>query len=542
VRSGVAATGRVEFDTGTRCLGDAATGCAELDPGRSVAYWPDRPTDLVCLSAPCTTYSPTFFVDYLLTKVRSEIYDPNIGGWRASNTLNVAAGWYDPDGAGVAPPQLWVEQIARTGASGATVASEPATRFDFSSGSLLDNRAETSMTISYWRIAQITDSGGAATSVVYKQPVRGSADCPSTGQDWDDNYSLCFPAWTSVGGSAGWGEFFKYVVSSVTEWDSTYPTNVITPIVTSYTYPALGAAWRWNDNAVTPASYRHYNEFRGFDHVQVTSGVGADRTVQELIYYRGMDQRPYGAHPPTTTAGAAVNTTSGWLTDHNQFRGMLVESRQLDPATLATKSYELYSLVGVQTATGATPNAYRVQTTQVDRGVLNAAGTSWVQFQTQNTYTTDGFLQQVWERGELTNPWDDRCTHTSFAPATTELRGLPNGQEIFNSTCIAANKVSYTETFYDGNASSSSTPSDGYVTRTKQWWNATNAIDTTYTFDTYGRPSTTTLAGATTTTTYPAINTIGRPITVTNHLGHAATTSPPGYRSGSPTPTTRSPS
>jgi RHS repeat-associated protein len=520
-RTGGVATGRVSFATGRRCFSNnqAGTGCLWFDASRSTPYWPDRPTDLVCTSGSyCEQTTPTFFIDDALAWVTSDVRTTSGGAWRRVHTIGLTLEWPDADGAGALQPQLWLRELQHTGhaPSGAAL-SMPPIRFE-SAEAFFDNRAD-AMFFPYWRIDQINDELGGRTGVTYFQPSGCATVNPSNPQYWT-NTSDCFPQYTTVGGSAGFGYFNKYLVREVRQSDLTMAGS--TPVVTTYDY-FYGAAWHRNDDALLPNSQRTYSDYRGYSHIRTTRGAGADAIVNDSIYFRGM----HGDIVPTGTRSVSVATTSGLIVDDAWRRGLLAEDRDIDLAQGTYVGYDYHAYNPVTTAAGGGFTAVRPDLTTVYSGVRQGAG--WRDTMTQTLFNSDGFAFQVQEYGDVTTSADDRCTYTSYVAPTSRLRGLPNGQQTFATSACTGGYVAFTQTFYDGNTSVLDPPTRGIVTKQRTFTTASAYNDTSYVADSSGRiqqviePS-----GATTTTGFDSFS--GYPATVTNHLGQTVTTAiEPGH-------------
>jgi RHS repeat-associated protein len=509
-RPAVSATSRVEFEVAKRCLSNntAGTGCYWYDASRATQYWPDRPSDLVCTSTTyCPTTTPTFFIEHVLKSVKAQVRDAAGGAWRTVNQVATMLEWPDP--AGPTEPQLWLREIQRSGFSSSGSLSLPAVRFE-AMHSFLDNRAD-AIDLFYWRVDEIHDELGGVTDVTYQVPTACPVRSPSD-PHWENNDWLCFPLHTTVGGNGGFGEFNRHVVSEVRQRDATMAST--TPLVTSYQY-LDGAAWHHDDNPVVPAGQRTYSDYRGFSRVRVIRGVPGDQLVTDKVFFRGM----HGDVLPSGTRAVSVSTTSGGVTDDAWRRGLLAETRTIDNAG-AMVTYDLSTFTPVTTATGGGLTATRVDPTKHNSGVRQGAG--WRETETQITYTGDGFAQQVWERGDVTNASDDRCSYTSYLAATATLRGLPNGEQLFAGTCGGTFQA-FTQSFYDGASSVTAPPTRGILTRRRQWDTTSSYIDTVSTPDAAGRiAQVVNPRGYATATAFASFH--GYPQTVTNQLGHTTTT------------------
>ncbi|MEU6480315.1 hypothetical protein ABZ858_26210 [Streptomyces sp. NPDC047017] len=318
---------QVTFSYNGRCK-TAPTGCAASSLSSSTtANWPDVPYDLNCANgASCTSQSPSFWCTYELTGVQTQA----LTGTAEKNVDSWAFTYAFPPTGDATTPSLWLSSIVHTGqdtgacGSSRSLSTAPVTF----SGTPLSNRADLTdryPPITRYRLNTVTTETGEIISVGYSAPACGS----STPADDSQNTSLCFPSyWTPSGRTAPTKDWFnKYVVTTVTQQDPT-GGGVSDDTVTTYT-PVGKPAWRHDDNPLTPAGERTWNEWRGYPGMKVSTGTAPDRrTETDYTYFRGMDgdTLPGGATRSVTVADSrgdsvhdldrGVSDCGGSLTSH----------------------------------------------------------------------------------------------------------------------------------------------------------------------------------------------------------------------------------
>lgn len=287
---------RVQFDTANRC---AAT-CTDTD----YAQYPDTPWDLYCAAGQtCSSGSPAFFNNKKLSAISAMVWDPvdppkyrTVDRWVLTQTFPDSGDNIAPAGPDT-PPNLWLQSIQHTGygADGTTL-SESQMQFG---GERRANRVGWGGTMPpymHYRLTSIRTSTGGQTLVSYTNTTPDGVACDGT---WtpapDGNPYLCFPQYHKPeGAAAGYGWFYKYLVTTVTERDLTGQSP---DEISRYLYSNAGssdsALWAHDFNENVQLAYRTWSLWRGFSTVV---GAKKDNSTEmgpqswaENVYFRGMD-------------------------------------------------------------------------------------------------------------------------------------------------------------------------------------------------------------------------------------------------------------
>jgi hypothetical protein len=141
--------------------------------------------------------------------------------------------------------------------------------------------------------------GGQATPLV-KDGVNGWRAAKDDGlkieklNDTDNNPYLCFPQYhqpNDASQATGFGWFYKYLVSSVTERDLT-GSSPDEKTTYRYTNEATSdsALWGHDSNESVQLAYRTWSQWRGYSTVTATKEAGVNaKTVSRNVFHRGMD-------------------------------------------------------------------------------------------------------------------------------------------------------------------------------------------------------------------------------------------------------------
>lgn len=573
-----------------RCIG--LNGCSEAPSSANGDQFPDVPNDLICGPTEfCDNFSPSFFSGYRLKQVTSwsrvnDVYtyadrivishdwtcepeDPNSGG-----DVGVCAGTLN----GLAT-KLWMRGIQRYGSPigdspDTVIEGEPLPPIRFDSVTTnntgwngrpvgedwagtdnatlaFPNRADAfnGRNSPYpqflYRITQVRDELGSVLQVTYAQP---SGCIGKTGPigPWYyvDNSSNCFPQWTDTstpgdngeGSASGWGLFNKYIVVLTRQKDMTPGAE---DIVTRYDYSnattenaGSTAMWRYQDSRW--ATYRTYNDWRGYNQVQIRTGDGVPMTRHLL--YRGMngDQVPAGF--PGAVDGKRTATVDNqadelWLSGiERHTRTMLAaDAADFDGGTELTLEVRLPT-VSVTADTG-TFTARRVRIAQVESYTEPDLGLDH-KTDVTTTYNSDGYPTKIRELGTDGSSSVLRCTYNHYAPNTGPewILDRPTYTELFEGECSDTPFSALTQTYfyYDNrntDAEWSTPPTQGNLTEQRVWIDGGSYAITTTTHDSHGRVLTATDPNGNTTTT--AYNTPVGPYTqttVTNVLNQQTIT------------------
>ncbi|WP_274703361.1 ricin-type beta-trefoil lectin domain protein [Micromonospora sp. S4605] len=285
---------RVEFETRERCVAEPCVDQLSGLPDR--AKYLDTPWDLYCASeVGCTNSSPSFLTTKRLYAVRAMVLDAGnppqyrvVDEWKVEHDFPATGDYIDPPGDDTSP-HLWLKSIEHTGrgVDGATIV-EPKIEFG---GDPYDNRVDWGTDIGvppyrHYRLTSVQTGTGGETLVNYM----GGGCSRATPPTPERNPDRCFPQRHYSDGSAGFGWFHKYVVSSVTDRDLTGGSP---EEITSYAYTNEAssdeALWAHDGNETVQLAYRSWSQWRGYSTVTATKSGGGGETKNRNVYYRGMD-------------------------------------------------------------------------------------------------------------------------------------------------------------------------------------------------------------------------------------------------------------
>jgi len=476
--------------------------------------------DLACSSgATCDVISPTFWSRYRLTTIttstlKGSALEP-VDSWALTQD-------YPATGDGSAAPPMWLESITRTGEDGTHITLPPV-KF---AGVSLPNRVETATDlndgysiIDRFRLSSVTSETGGVTTITYDTP---PVSCTSGNfPPPDANTTMCYPDyWTPPGATNPVLDWFnKYVVTGVTQSNTAGGT---TPVVTTYGY--TGAAWHYDDDAMTRSSQRTWDQWRGFRTVTTETGTAPDPVTKTVdTYFQGMDG-DYRSGGGTSSVSLTSSLGGETVTDSDQFAGIDFESISYDGAAGGVVSDTVTApWSSPATATQAQPSplpaltAYMTGTAETKTFTALASGGYR---EADDTYTHDSYGRVTVEADvpDTSDASEDTCTQTSYAsntsswlldlPAEVIVTAVPPASCPVSGTPTKAELVSDTQTYYDGSTTLGAPPSAGNVTMTKKAtsFSGTTEVFTTEsaaTYDEYGRVLTSTDAdGHTTTTAY----------------------------------------
>lgn len=433
---------QVVFTTGDRCL----SGTCDPLTKTNAANWPDVPYDLHCdLNQDCLVTAPSHWSTVRLAGIATRQWNGSayapVDSWALTSTL-------PPTGDGTSPT-LWLSAITHTGSD--TTAGGPAVTLpsvDFTAVALA-NRVDVSTLppLTRMRISSITTETGEQIGVNYTRTSPCTA--PVTLNPATNTFS-CYPVyWTPQDNTQQLKDWFnKYQVDSVTQSDH---TGDAPDVKTSYKYLG-GGAWHFDDNELVKTKYRTYGQWRGFGDVQTFTGQGTDaRTEAEATYYRGM------SHDDNTTVVNLTDSQGGVHEDLAQLAGKPLETTAYNfeggPVVGSTiASYWVSPATATRTRTGLdslTANAVE-QVEAWSRSALTDPATgavTWRESETDTSYDTTatsptfGMPLLVFAHGDLSDPTQQRCTATAYAPANAALNlsGLPAEIETDAKPCAGAN-------------------------------------------------------------------------------------------------------
>ncbi|MGY3791101.1 RHS repeat domain-containing protein [Streptomyces antibioticus] len=541
------ASTRVKFTVAERCLPvSGSQTCGSLTSANRNS-WPDVPFDLICAAdKPCTDQpSPAFFTRKRLTDVTTQVYDGSgttESDFRAVNAWHLEQIFPDPgDGSDAG---LWLKSIQRTGKSGTDTSLPPITFSGVQLHNRVDKTGDDVAPFIKWRVRTVTSETGSKLTVNYsKEDCVADADVPTK---LDANTRRCYPVkWippsnptpgTHPKPRTDW--FHKYVVTQVTESD---PTGGAPLKQTDYTYSG-GGAWAYDDESpITPAKYRTWSIWRGYQKVTTTTGEAAStRSKTTALYYRGMDGDKQS--DGTVRKETVTDSNNVTKTDSEQFAGQLREQITYDgvdgPEVTATVETPWSLTTATAKHSYGTVNAYMVRTGASTTRTALTGGRELIATKS-TTYDPKSGLALTEETDAA---GDKDCTVTEYAVNTTAwILNLPQRVEKVSTGCEqtpertgdpkTTDVVSDVRTSYDGQTWGKA-PTKGEATKVERvtGYSGTAArLQTLATakFDTLGRPTDTWDAKGTRTGHTDYTPAAGGPLTKTverNALDHTTTT------------------
>ncbi|MEV0198972.1 RHS repeat-associated core domain-containing protein [Nonomuraea sp. NPDC050691] len=521
---------RIVFETAERCLPSGTITCAADQLKKETAsHWPDVPFDQICdAGVKCTDrLAPTFFTRKRLAKVTTQILNAT-GGYNPVDSWTLTH-QFPASGDGMSPA-LWLASIQQSGHVGGTI-TLPKITF---TGVQLANRVDANegrAPLVKWRVQAVNNESGGELRVNYS-----AADCkPGDVPAADKNTRRCFPQrWAPPNEAEVTDWFHKYVVTQTMEVDR---IGGAPNVITDYEY-LDGAAWHYADTNLVKPAHRTWSDYRGFGRVRVRQGDGQDtkRTLTEFRYFRGMhgDKQADGSK-----RSAQVTDSEGVkLDDLDQLAGFEREEILYDGdggAIMTATLEEPWSLKTAEsTQGGVTKAAYVVEPkSMVTRTALE--GGKWRRTGEERAYDTKGLLTQVEEKGDLATTDDDQCTRYTYArndtawmlDYTSRIQKVAAGCGTAVSKLAAGEIISDQKVQYDNKAYGQA-PSKGDVTTVEHTVTGDGAtiVESTHTYDAYGRETSETDAlGAKSTTTYsPAAGAPPTEIKEVNQLGYVERT------------------
>ncbi|MFC7531498.1 polymorphic toxin-type HINT domain-containing protein [Actinoplanes sp. GCM10030250] len=523
----------VQFTTAERCtpVPDVFDCAPAKLTAANAARWPDVPFDQICTSATScgTNGSPTFFSRRRLTSVVTNILTV-ANQHTPVEQWDFAQDFYDPaDGSSGG---LQLKGITHTGRYGATTAM-PAVTFAYESfrnrvTGLIDGPV-------MWkpRLTLIKNETGGEISPTYDTTVGAGRLCSSSTLPSSPatNTTRCYPSyWTPVGAAnptLTW--FYKYVVTQVNEKDQ---VGGAVDTVTSIAY--LGdAAWRYDDNEMTPPRHRTWSDWRGYGKVEVRRGDSSTpKTLTRTTYLRGMDGNR-AANGSTVPAVKVKDSTNTETLDADRANGTALETEVFNGADRVSTTINK-PWISAPTATSGTKTA-----TLMGAGVTDEYTTVFGagERHTRVTVTTDpvyGTTSRIDDQGDTSTTADDMCSQYAYVRNTTAwITATASEEKQFGTACgsaASATPVAHSRSLLDGGAYGD-TPVKGLVTEVQQLGEAGFGVRSKATYDAYGRvKSSTDAMDRTTQTAYTQLAVTGQThpggtvtVTTTDPLSNKAT-------------------
>jgi YD repeat-containing protein len=477
----------------------------------------DVPTDLTCSSgATCSVISPTFWAKYRLTAIDTSTLEGTTTPAQVPVDSWALHEEYLSTGA-TSPAPLWLQTIARTGKDGSTTIPLPAVTFG---GLPKDNRTATAANLQDGysmiprnRLTSITTETAGVIQVTYdtEPPSCTSGSFPAE----KSNTLLCYPTfWTPPTASTREDWFNKYVVSTVNQHNVVGGT---VDVVTSYSY--AGAAWHYDDDALTRSSQRTWDQWRGFASVTTQTGSAANSdpvTQSTSTYLQGMNGDYQGTGNPNRSASVTSQVGNVTVTDSPQFAGTEFEhavyaGAGASPAVVSDTVATPWTSAATATQTQPSPlpalTAYFTGTAKTQAFTALAAGgyreaDVTYAHDSRGRVTSAANAPDASDNGTPGDSTEDTCTQTSYDDSTSAgLFNLP--AEVIVTAVTPANcpvsgtpaqsqLVSDTRDYYDGATSITTAPVKGDLTQAQQAtsYSGTSEVFTTEsktTYDQYGR-------------------------------------------------------
>ncbi|MFF7839939.1 polymorphic toxin-type HINT domain-containing protein [Streptomyces ossamyceticus] len=496
------ALSKVDLTSSERCIPDGATTCSSISTGSQ--YWYDTPWDLNCeAGTDCDDgrYSPAFFTRKRLTEVATQVYDgsgyKNVDSWKLTHRWGMADTDY----------QLLLDSVQRTGHDGTSSITLPKTTFAYKQlANRLDKTGDGYAPYIKSRLSTIADDSGGQIDVNYSVPVCdfGALPTPQT------NTTRCFPQY--IGGSSSddpelqW--FNKYVVDSVTATDRTGGSP---DQVTQYDY-LDGAAWHYDDDdGMSKAKLRTWSQWRGYGHVRVRTGgqggASAMKTQTDSYFLRGMDGDRKDPSGGTKSVSVTLGDGEGDpITDHESQAGFAYKTvtysgpgGKVLEKTVSRPWYK-ETAKKVRDWGTVTANFTGTASTKSWTSLDDGAGTKWRTTSGSDTHDpATGLVVQSEDLGDTTTADDNQCTRTTYVAGSVPL-GTPARVETVAKACDVtpsrpADVISDVRTAYDGGAYGvAATKGDATRVAKLKTYNGTTAVylESSSTFDGYGRALTTT--------------------------------------------------
>ncbi|GIE90529.1 RHS repeat-associated core domain-containing protein [Actinoplanes regularis] len=533
------APARVAFTPKERCIVSDAACAANKLTADTATNWPDTPFDRNCaVGTKCKKEqkSPSFWSRVRLQEVTTQIkasattYE-DVQKWTITHSFTD-----NGDGS----YSLWPYQITHTGLAGDDITLPTTDLGPMLLANRIDDRGNKPDGFSPLvrpRLATIDTESGGHTFVDYADPDCSPTDVPAVGK----STRRCFPVkWNPPGYEepiTDW--FYKYVVEETKVSD---PTGGGDQMVVHYDYVG-DAGWHYSAaDGVTADKFRTWSDWRGYQHVKITSGDGAVMPARSDVFYlRGLDgdKNPDGG----TYDVSVTDSTDKKYTDRDEYSGLLLETIVYDGADIVSKKITEPWAAEVATdqyATGTEKYTWGslrawVARTSVTRGYV-ATPEGWRTMRSTETFDPKaGRVTQFDDQGDTSIADDDRCTTTKYADNTEKwMRTYISEVVVVAAACgadydPATRTVSATQTYYDQSTVLGELTGAGNTTRTDRLEEHTASgskfmTASTAAFDDYGRVKAATDAeGKTTTTTYTTTNGLTTRIDTENALKQGTT-------------------
>ncbi|WP_123821527.1 RHS repeat domain-containing protein [Kitasatospora cineracea] len=499
---------RVEFGTAERCLESNTALCAASSIDTNRQYWYDTPWDQNCKDGTdCTTqFAPTFFTRTRLTQVVAKTLQAG-GTYAAVDTWDLTHKWGTAD----YDYQLLLASIKHTGNAATTAVALPPTKLAYKPmANRLDKTGDGRAPFIKQRLGTITDELGGQIDANYSAEACDWANLPTP----QNNTTRCFPQqYQASYESPVTTEWFnKYVVEAVIATDR---TGGAPDMVTHYTY-LDDAAWHFDDeDGLTKEKLKTWSQWRGYAHVRVQSGSNAAMSTQDDHFFlRGMDGDRNNPSDKNSKRTITVDDGKGTtLTDDNAWAGFQYRTEQYDKpggvilAKTVSTPWKKQTAERVRDWGTTTANLTGTSTTRAFVSLDKGVGNTWREVRNNTTFDGYGRTTVSESLGDTGRSDDDTCTRITYADNTSAwiLTGAIRKETVATSCSAAVNRdtqadgtsavLSDVRYRYDSKGYGSA-PVKGDLTfthtlKTRTGNNATY-LDSTATYDVYGRPLTTT--------------------------------------------------
>lgn len=541
-QDGEAAPARIELGAQFRCA-SLSSDCPAQTPVPDEPGYPDVPTDLICTSSACDHTAPSFFSAKRYTSVTTFVNQEKVDAWTLSHA-------HLDNGEG--DTKLHLTGVQRVDPADTATGLMPPVEFGHTP---LANRLDADPAagvseLTHLRVSSIVDEFGGEVAVTYGQQNPCDPN-PYPNGGWDTNTMDCFPQyWVPDEGSAGFGEFHKWLALEVEDRDGTGGSPTMT---TTYTYgdqsaPAgsleAGAGWHDDDDQLVPDGQQSWSDWRGYGTVLVTQGTSKTR----YRMFRGMHGDDCASSPDPICQGAAGERTKSVTiaslddpnrteADENWLAGRVFDEAQLNGGVTERGVLRDYVWARRVDLDDPLEEPYWVAESETTERRKVPGSTAFAEARTTTSYNAWLFFpERVVEHGWLSEPGDERCTKTGYVftisdGGTPELSDdvfmldYPSATTLYEGTSCSGDELRRNEIAYDGNAYGTG-PTKGNPTRLRtKTDDSPKWSETERSYDTLGRVTAeidpndhTTTTDHTPATGYPATT------TVTNPKGHVTTT------------------
>ncbi|MFB9392472.1 RHS repeat domain-containing protein [Streptomyces coeruleoprunus] len=418
------ADAKVTFGHAERCT---AADCSSLTK-ETAHNWPDVPFNAICSQddTECNASAPSFFSRKRLTAVHTHVWDAASSAHKPVDSWTLTQQYLDGGDIGDSSDQvLTLKSLQRTGKTGTDITLNPLS-FTYQMRPNRVDATDNILPLTRPRLSTITSETGGITTVTLS-----GAECVRSevlGAAEDTNTRNCYPQFWNINGaeeaSIDW--FHKYRVVAVTISDPAGRNDVV-----EHAYAYSGAAWRYNDEPMTPKAERTWSDWRGYREVTVYSGaLGTTRGKAVSLFMQGMhgDRKKDGTTKSVSVAPLAEPALGvAAVTDSEQYAGQLRQTVSYNGTTPITSTVnEPWSR---ETARQDVPDAADlvarfsgVQRT-TEYTYLTVPKT-WRSTATATTFDAYGMESTKTEYGDTAKSGDETCTRTWYA--RNDAAGITN--------------------------------------------------------------------------------------------------------------------